>query len=143
MQDFDQTIATPGKTIQCRKFELRPHLIVLYPQAQFKQIPLETGTVILGRGQDAGIRLDDELVSRKHCSITFDGKSVIVKDLGSTNGTYVDGQPVSELVLEPDNSQGFPTGARSSTAGSANWRSPAATTSTSTRSWWTPTISNR
>ena len=68
MQDFDQTIATPGKTIQFRKFELRPHLIVLYPQAQFKQIPLETGTVILGRGQDAGIRLDDELVSRKHCS---------------------------------------------------------------------------
>ena len=103
MQDFDQTIATPGKTIQFRKFELRPHLIVLYPQAQFKQIPLETGTVILGRGQDAGIRLDDELVSRKHCSITFDGKSVIVKDLGSTNGTYVDGQPVNELVLEPDN----------------------------------------
>ena len=103
MQDFDQTIATPGKTIQFKKFELRPHLIVLYPQAQFKQIPLEKGSVVLGRGQDADIRLDDELVSRKHCALTFDGKSVTVKDLGSTNGTYVDGQPVTELVLEPDN----------------------------------------
>ena len=53
MQDFDQTIATPGKTIQFRKFELKPHLIVLYPQVQFKQIPLEIGSVVLGRGQDA------------------------------------------------------------------------------------------
>lgn len=103
MQDFDQTIATPGKTIPFRKFELRPHLIVLYPQSQFKQIPLEKGTVILGRGQDAEIRLDDELVSRRHCALTFDGNVVSVKDLGSTNGTYVDGQPVDIKTLEPDN----------------------------------------
>ena len=103
MQDFDQTIATPGKTIQFKKFELRPHLIVLYPQAQFKQIPLEMGSAVLGRGQDADIRLEDELVSRRHCTLSFDGKSVTVKDLGSTNGTFVDGQPVTGCVLEPDN----------------------------------------
>ena len=103
MQDFDQTIATPGKTIPFRKFELRPHLIVMYPQSQFKQIPLEKGTVVLGRGQDAEIRLDDELVSRRHCALTFDGNAVSVKDLGSTNGTYVDGQPVDIKTLEPDN----------------------------------------
>lgn len=103
MQDFDQTIATPGKTIQFKKFELRPHLIVLYPQAQFKQIPLEMGSAVLGRGQDADIRLEDELVSRRHCTLSFDGKFVTVKDLGSTNGTFVDGQPITECVLEPDN----------------------------------------
>lgn len=103
MQDFDQTIATPGKTIQFKKFELRPHLIVLYPQAQFKQIPLEMGSAVLGRGQDADIRLEDELVSRRHCALSFDGKFVTVKDLGSTNGTFVDGQPITECVLEPDN----------------------------------------
>ena len=60
-------------------------------------------SVILGRGQDAEIRLDDELVSRKHCALTFDGNAVSVKDLGSTNGTYVDGQPVDIKTLEPDN----------------------------------------
>lgn len=103
MQDFDQTIATPGKTLQFKKFELRPHLIVLYPQTQFKQIPLQNGTVIIGRGQDADIKLEDELVSRKHCSLTFDGKSVTVNDLGSTNGTYVDGQPIQTRMIEPDN----------------------------------------
>ena len=103
MQDQDQTIVTPGKTIKFEKIELRPHLIILYPQTQFKQIPLSKGTVTLGRGQDADIRLDDELVSRKHCSVTFDGIHVTVTDLGSTNGTFVDGQPIQAMVLDSDN----------------------------------------
>lgn len=103
MQDFDQTIVTTGKTIQFNALELHPHLIILYPQTQFKQIPLEKGTVILGRGQDANIKLEDELVSRKHCSITFDGKNVTVTDLGSTNGTFVDGSPIQQVILESDN----------------------------------------
>ena len=103
MQDLDQTIVTPGKTIKFEKIELRPHLIILYPQTQFKQIPLSRGTVTLGRGQDADIRLDDELVSRRHCTVTFDGIHVTVTDLGSTNGTFVDGQPIQTTVLDSDN----------------------------------------
>lgn len=102
MQDMDQTIAS-GNTIKFPAAPMHPHLIVLYPQNQFKQIPLEKGTVILGRGSDAGIRLDDELVSRKHCSLTFDGMDVTVKDLGSTNGTFVDGSPVDSCKLEDHN----------------------------------------
>ena len=103
MQDLDQTIVTPGKTIKFEKIELRPHLIILYPQTQFKQIALQKGTVTLGRGQDADIRLDDELVSRRHCSVTVDGIHVTVTDLGSTNGTFVDGQPIQTTVLDSDN----------------------------------------
>lgn len=103
MQDFDQTIVTTGNTINLGSFELRPHLIVLYPQTQFKQIPLEKGTITLGRGQDADVKLDDELVSRKHCTITFDGKNVTVMDLNSTNGTFVDGNPITSTVLDSDN----------------------------------------
>ena len=102
MQDMDRTIAS-GNTIKLPIAKMRPHLIVLYPQNQFKQIPLEKGTVILGRGQDADIRMDDELVSRKHCAVTFDGVYVSVKDLNSTNGTFVDGSPVSECRLEDHN----------------------------------------
>ena len=102
MQDMDRTIAS-GNTIKLPIAQMRPHLIVLYPQNQFKQIPLEKGTVVLGRGQDADIRMDDELVSRRHCAITFDGDGVTVKDLGSTNGTFVDGSPISESKLEDHN----------------------------------------
>ena len=102
MQDMDRTIAS-GNTIKLPIAQMRPHLIVLYPQNQFKQIPLEKGTVILGRGQDADIRMDDELVSRKHCALTFDGVNVSVRDLGSTNGTFVDGTPIGECKLEDHN----------------------------------------
>ena len=103
MEDLDRTIATPGDTIKFEKISLRPHLIVLYPQTQFKQVALEKGTLVLGRGQDAQSRLDDELVSRNHCSITFDGTNVIVEDLGSTNGTFVDGSAIQNMVLEDHN----------------------------------------
>lgn len=84
-------------------FESQPQLIVLYPQKMFKQFPLEKGTLILGRGQDADIRLEDDLVSRKHCEISFDGTDVTVTDLGSTNGTFVDGCQVQTCILREDN----------------------------------------
>lgn len=103
MQDLDQTIAAGSNTINFSSMEMRPHLVVLYPQSQFKQIPLEKGAVVLGRGTDAQIRLDDDLVSRKHCSLTFDGKTVVVEDLGSTNGTFVDGSPIKKMELDSDN----------------------------------------
>lgn len=103
MQDLDKTISTGSNTIHFPTVEMRPHLIVLYPKTQFKQIPLEKGTVILGRGTDADIKLDDELISRRHCSLTFDGRNVMVQDLGSTNGTFVDGSPVQKMQLDSDN----------------------------------------
>jgi len=82
---------------------IHPHLIVLYPQSEFAQIPLEKGTMILGRGQDADIRFEDELVSRRHCALSFDGQSVTVEDLGSTNGTFVDGNYIHKQILDSDN----------------------------------------
>lgn len=82
---------------------IHPHLIVLYPQSEFAQVPLERGTVVLGRGQDADIRFEDELVSRRHCTLSFDGQSVTVEDLGSTNGTFVDGNFIHKQILDSDN----------------------------------------
>lgn len=82
---------------------VHPHLIVLYPQSEFAELPLELGTVVLGRGQDADIRFEDELVSRRHCALTFNGQSVTVEDLGSTNGTFVDGNYINKQILDSDN----------------------------------------
>jgi S-DNA-T family DNA segregation ATPase FtsK/SpoIIIE len=55
---------------------------------------LSPGEVVLGRDPDAGVRVGDPDVSRSHCRlrVTHDGASVA--DLGSTNGTTVDGEPV-------------------------------------------------
>ena len=104
-RDFmeDETIMSNDNTIHFEQTVVHPHLIVLYPQSQFAQIPLERGTVILGRGQDADIRFEDELISRRHCALSFDGGSVTVEDLGSTNGTFVDGNYVHRQILNSDN----------------------------------------
>jgi len=45
--------------------------------------------VLIGRGADAAIRLDDDYVSTRHARIAASGDQWFVEDLGSTNGTYV------------------------------------------------------
>src|SRR2546423_13528890 len=56
-------------------------------------------TVRIGRGEEAEIRLDDEGVSRLHCSLEARGAESILRDLGSQNGTYVGGDRVQERIL--------------------------------------------
>ncbi len=53
------------------------------------------GGVVLGRGDSADIRIDDEFASEKHASFVLDGGIVLVEDLGSTNGTTIDGKPIT------------------------------------------------
>jgi pSer/pThr/pTyr-binding forkhead associated (FHA) protein len=65
-----------------------------------KIIPLATRKFLIGREQDCHLRPNSELVSRHHCALWLDDFSVRVRDLGSTNGTYVNNQRVrGELVL--------------------------------------------
>jgi FHA domain/B-box zinc finger len=67
------------------------------PQAW--EIQLKPGSNLLGRGFANDFRLEDPSVSSSHCEITVSGDSVSIKDLGSTNGTFVDRQPVQEAKL--------------------------------------------
>jgi len=60
---------------------------------------LQRGSNLLGRGQDAAFRLPDTGVSRQHADIHFDGREAILTDLGSTNGTSVNGGPVQDWQL--------------------------------------------
>ena len=48
----------------------------------------------LGRGKDADLTLADELVSRRHAKVTPDGSGAVVEDLGSRNGTFVNGEVI-------------------------------------------------
>jgi pSer/pThr/pTyr-binding forkhead associated (FHA) protein len=52
-------------------------------------VPLGELPILLGRGADATIRLDDDYVSTRHARIANSGEQWFVEDLGSTNGTYV------------------------------------------------------
>ena len=56
---------------------------------------LSDGTFVIGRAPDAAIQIDSGGVSRLHAQITICGRDVRVEDLGSKNGTFVGGQPVT------------------------------------------------
>jgi hypothetical protein len=69
-----------------------------------RQIPLAEGTTTLGRSRSCTIQLEDPVLSRQHCAITVDEGRVVVADLGSSNGTFVNGNIVEVLRVQEGNS---------------------------------------
>lgn len=67
-----------------------------------KRYPIVKSRTVIGRGSDADITVDDTGTSRKHVEILWDGTRAQVNDLGSTNGSELDGQPVKQAPLAPD-----------------------------------------
>ena len=55
--------------------------------------------LVIGRGAEADLRINDPGISRRHAELRLDGRQVRVTDLGSTNGTLVDGHKVNETTL--------------------------------------------
>lgn len=66
-----------------------------------KDIPLPGPTVIIGRIPESDIQIPVSDVSRRHCQISTNGAKVTLKDLGSSNGTYVNDVKVGETTLRP------------------------------------------
>lgn len=57
--------------------------------------------VLIGRGADAHIQLNDRWASRRHCEIDCRDGSIRLRDLHSKHGTLVNHEPVDEATLEP------------------------------------------
>jgi pSer/pThr/pTyr-binding forkhead associated (FHA) protein len=64
-----------------------------------KVFELGEGEVIIGRGPECELRLSSKNVSRKHARIAFHNDEYYIGDLGSTNGTYVNGIRVMKCAL--------------------------------------------
>ena len=61
--------------------------------------PLTSDVMVVGRDEDADIRVDEPLVSRAHARVERRGGAYVVLDLGSTNFTRVNGEVVAEREL--------------------------------------------
>ncbi len=54
--------------------------------------------VVLGRGDENTVVVDSQQVSRKHASIEWNGENFVIRDLGSSNGTFVNGRRVQSIA---------------------------------------------
>ena len=76
--------------------------LIVHPNSpQAREIELQPGTHTLGRGEANSITIPEPSISTRHCQLTVDDQGVELTDLGSTNGTFVNGQPVRQVRLAP------------------------------------------
>lgn len=75
-------------------------LLVLYEgQLAGHKWPLDRDAIIIGRGEESDIVLPERQVSRSHVRVGRDEQGYFVQDLGSKNGTHINGQPLSPGTL--------------------------------------------
>jgi DNA-binding NtrC family response regulator len=77
-----------------------PGLVLIFSgrQPTLGAIALENGSIEVGRGEVGGVAINDGAVSRRHARVAFDGRRWTIQDLGSRNGTFVDGSAVQGEV---------------------------------------------
>ncbi len=76
-------------------------VIARSPGTTAHDFPLTRDVVVIGRGADTDLRLADVGVSRRHGEIRLEADDVVYVDLGSTNGSQVNGHPVERRRLVP------------------------------------------
>ena len=96
----------PGKSLETRAFggpsasSVQVVVTVLSGSSKGHSVPL-TGTLRVGKSADNDLIVPDDTVSRHHCELIRSVDGIIVKDLGSTNGTKVSGARVQEAIVAP------------------------------------------
>ena len=76
-------------------------LVVLSAGFNGRTHDLNVDKTTIGRVEDNTFQLADPSVSSHHCEIVLRGSDVVIHDLGSTNGSFINGEKVSESVLKP------------------------------------------
>jgi predicted component of type VI protein secretion system len=76
-------------------------LVVLSAGLAGRSHELNVDKTTIGRVEDNTFQIAEPSISSHHCEILLRGSDVLVKDLNSTNGTFINGEKVSESVLKP------------------------------------------
>lgn len=77
---------------------MKVKLVVVQGKPNGKEVLLRGAKFLIGRGPECHLRPNSELVSRHHCMFVVEGRSLTLRDLGSTNGTIVNGERVTGTV---------------------------------------------
>jgi pSer/pThr/pTyr-binding forkhead associated (FHA) protein len=92
-QELEQPAPPPKKTKRTRG---APRVLTITQGSQAGQsAALADGVILIGRGADAQLSLDDDYVSTRHARVVSGENGIYLEDLGSTNGSYVNNQRIT------------------------------------------------
>ena len=77
------------------------NLIMFRKKGMSKSFALPSSVTVIGRRQDCDLCIPLMVVSRRHCELNIDQDRLMLRDLGSRNGTLLNGRPVDEAQLNP------------------------------------------
>jgi len=75
------------------------HLLILGGAEGERRVSLDKPEVVIGRAQEADVRVDDRKASSTHCAITQEGEGCRIRDLESQNGTWINGERIVNRML--------------------------------------------
>ena len=75
------------------------NLVYFKPDGGRKDVSLDKPNVVIGRRPDCDVRVPEIGVSRRHCELVVVADTVTVRDLDSSNGTYVNGERVEQKTI--------------------------------------------
>ena len=78
-----------------------PKLVVLSAGLTGRSHDLTVDKTTIGRVEDNTFQIAEASVSSHHCEVLLRGNDIVIKDLNSTNGTFINGEKISESVLKP------------------------------------------
>ncbi len=90
----DHTIVASIPEIDADETEKHPYILFQQGPLFGKMVLLQSGSIVLGRSEEADIVINDEGISRKHLKLHYDKGKTTATDLNSTNGTYVNGERI-------------------------------------------------
>ncbi len=89
------------RTLGFRATSMEATLTVIGGKTSKRTITLRKLPAVIGRGKEARLTIAHPMVSRRHCELTEKGGLLLVRDLGSMNGTLVGGRRIKEAPLPP------------------------------------------
>ncbi|HEY0257425.1 MAG TPA: FHA domain-containing protein, partial [Candidatus Methylacidiphilales bacterium] len=94
-------VTTPEPATSTRTKDSQPKLTVIAPEQPPVIFALEEEYTHVGRAAGNEIPLPYPSVSNRHCIFILSGSDIVVRDLNSSNGTFVNGEAITEVVLRP------------------------------------------
>lgn len=104
-EPFDPTKTIPSGFLRYTPPKSLHYLTVVESVVLDRAVPITAQPLVIGRDASRTFHLPDQDVSRAHCEVRLAGKDVLVRDLGSTNGTFIDGTRLKKEQVLPVSSE--------------------------------------